>query len=479
MANRKATSDRRSAEHATRAAHKPDTRRPRYVRIAGAATVGFLTVLFIVGTLTSPKEASTGPSHAPVATSQRPELVLSTSPADATIEQLHEEARRAADELLSKFPQSSEAHQIMALLQKSLRQTDEAAAYWQKAVELAPADPHARAGLALVHLDQGKDRLAADTLEEAITVGCSSPEVYETLATALIRLGSFDRAVEILGDGLTLFPRSSRSWLLLGQTQIQQNDLERAEKSLKKAIELTTDYTDAHYALSSVCTRRGDREAGTIHRKRFAELRARDRRMEDRLALAPDIEMVRQRTAATLCGAGNVCLRNGYPSEGDRLLLRAVAIAPGLPEPYKVLASLYQAQGRISDAITVQRRLVQIESQNVLNHVNLANLVVRSGDLSGAEEILQQALDIHPDTAIVYSCFAQLCMKTGKPQQARSLAQAWIRLEPTPAGYMLLAAACRQLDDPVGSENALKAMRRLESRDGRQSPIGPGQHHSR
>ncbi len=479
MANRKATSDRLAAEHVSRAACQPDTRRSRYVRIAGATTAGFLAVLFIVVTLTSREKAPTDPSGVPVATSQRPALVLSTVPANATIEQLHEEARRAAGELLSRFPQSSEAHQIMALLEKSLRQTDEAAVYWQKSVELAPADPRARAGLALVYLDQGEDRLAADTLEEAIAVGCSSPEVYETLATALIRLGSFDRAVAILGEGLVLFPRSSRSWLLLGQAQIQQNDLEQAEQSLKKAIELTPDYTDAHYTLSSVCTRRGDREAGIAHRKRFAELKARDRQMEDRLALAPDIEMVRQRTAATLCGAGSVYLCHGDPSEAECLLLRAAAIAPGLPEPYRVLASLYRAQDRIPDAITVQRRLVRIEPQNVLNHVNLANLVVRSGDLPEAEEILQQALDNHPETAIVYSCFAQLCMKTGKPQQARALAQGWLRLEPTPAGYLLLAAACRQLNDPVGSENALKDMRRLASRDGRQSPMGPGQDPSR
>jgi Tfp pilus assembly protein PilF len=252
--------------------------------------------------------------------------------------------------------------------------------------------------------------------------------------------------------------------MLLGQTQIQQNELEQAESSLKKAVELAPEYTDAYYALSSISVRRGDRDAALAYRNRFAELKARDRELDDRLALVPDLDMVRQRTAATLCGASTVWLGNGDSAEANRLLLRAAAIAPGLPEPYKVLASLYQAQGRIADALVVQQRLVQLDPNNVFNHVNLANLTLRSGNAPLAEEILQEAIRTHPDAAVAYSCLAQLWMQTGKPEQARSSAEEWIRLEPTPDGYMLLASACQQLNDPAGSEAALREMRKLESK---------------
>lgn len=374
-----------------------------------------LIVVLIVVALTPPKDER---QPAPITTvaPQTSELVLPTEPADATIEELQEEARPVAEELLAQFPQEPEAYQIMALLQKALRQTDDAADCWRKALELAPANSRARVGLAVVCMDQGDDQTAIQTLEEALTLGCSSPDVFNTLATALIRRGDFNRAVEVLEKGLATSPRSPKTWLLLGQTQIQQDELEQAESSLKQAIELRPQYTDAYYALASVCARRGDRDAGIAYRKQFAELKAHDRQMEDRLVLVPDIDKVRQRTAATLSGAGSVWLRHGNPAKADRLLLRAAMIAPGLPEPYKVLASLYQAQGRLADATVVQRRLVHVDPRNVINHVNLANLCLRNGDPASAEEVLQQAFETHPDAAIAHSCLAKLSLEMGKPK---------------------------------------------------------------
>ncbi len=431
--------------------------------LAGIGTGSALVIILIVVALTPPSDEE---QPAPIAaTSPRPsEIVLPTAPADATIEELQEEARLTAEELLERFPQEPEAYRIMALLQKALRQTDDAAECWRKALELAPADSHARVGLAVVCMDQGDDETAVQTLEEAITLGCSSSEVFNTLATALIRLGNFDRTVEILQKGLAVHARSAKSWLLLGQAQIQQGKIEQAELSLKQAIELRPEYTDAYYALASVCARLGDRDAGIAHRKRFAELKAHDRQMEDRLVLVPDIDKVRQRTAATLCGASAVWVRHGDSAKADGLLLRAVAVAPGLPEPYKVLASLYQAQGKLADAMAVQRRLVHVDPGNVVNHVNLANLCFRNGDPSSAVAVLQQAIDTHPDAAIAHSCLAKLSMEMGNPETASAHAQEWIRLEPTPDAYMLLAAACRQLNDPAGSENALQEMRKLKSK---------------
>jgi len=402
-------------------------------------------------------------SAPPESIAEKPRIVIPATAAPATLDELKNEAMQVAEDLLARFPRSPEAHHIMALLQKAFRQTDDARDYWQQCIELAPDHSRARIGLASVAVDQGNDEMAVETLEEAISVGCSSTDVCNALATALMHLGRFEEAVGVLEKSPVTFPQSSEGWYLLGQVQIQRNEFQQAEKSLATAIELAPTYTDAYYAMATVCVRQGNHEKAAEYRKRFAELKAGDREAEDRRFHIPDLDSMRQRTAATLCGAGTVHLQEGDRLEAEKLLLRAAAVLPDFAETYKVLASLYQRTERIADALAVQRHLVEIDPDNIVNHLNLANLSARVGDVAAAEETLKQAIEIRPDAAVAYSCLAQLYLKTGKLEQARSLAEEAVRRETNAAGYVLLASVCQQLNDKAGAEAALKEARKLSS----------------
>ena len=478
MGSRRPKADPRRTERSS-SPQTSQTHRNRFGILVATAVAIALAIVLVIAELTPLKDVPPEKTVALEEPFESPIAALPTIPVEATIEGLQEEARETARALLRRFPKSSEAHQIMALLHKANRQTDDAAAFWRKALELAPKDPRARVGLAQVCMDQGDDRAAVEALDEAIALGCASPEISHALATALTRLSEIDRAAEVLRSNLTAFPQSSKNWLLLGQIQFQQDALQEAEASLKKAIALAPESTNAYYALASVCTRQGNREAAFAYRKRFAELKAHDRRQEDRIALVADLELIRQRTAATLCGASSVWLRNGDPAEAERLARRAIEIAPGIPEPYKVLASLCQQQGRLAEAILVLRRLANIDPKNVASHLNLANLYVRSGELRLAEETLQQAIQLQPDAGIAYECYAKLCMETGSLQKARTLAEEWLRLTPSPEGYLLLADACRQLGDIAAADDAVNEMGKLQSRPPRQPSAGSPQVRSR
>lgn len=413
-------------------------------------------------------DSQLGPSDLPVSpesVAERPRIVIPATAAAGTLDDFKHESMQVTEDLLARFPRSPEAHHLMALLQKAYRQTDDARDYWRTCIEMAPDHTDARIGLASVAVDQGNDDVAVETLEEAISAGCSSPNVYNALATALMHLGRFDEAIGALKKSPATFPQSSESWYLLGQAQIQRSDFQHAEKSLRTAIELAPSYTDAYYALAIVCVRQGRHEEAAEYRSRFAKLKAGDREAEDRQFYVPDLDTIRQRSAATLCGAGTVYLQEGDRLEAERLLLRSAAVSPDFAETYKVLASLYQGTGRIADALVVQRHLVEIDPENVVNYLNLGNLYARVGDMASAEEVLKQAIELRPDAAVGYSCLAQLYLKTGKPKQARSLAQDAIRRDRTAAGYLLLASACQQLNDKAGAEAAMGEARKLSSND--------------
>ncbi len=446
------------------------------VRLGLVAVAGLCIAAVIVLVAVRPGDET---RYAPAPTPSSPErraddperassaFVIPVTPAPVTVDGLKQEALEVAGDLLDRFPEAPEAHHLMALLQKALRQTDDARQCWRACLDLAPDHTGARVGLARVHVDQGDDAAAVETLEKALDLGCSSPEVYRVLATALMHLGRFERAVDVLQRGLADFPQSYKCRTLLGQVRLQRNQFALAEKDLREAIALASHYTDAHYALATVCARQGKHGEAASHRKRFGELKAKDRELEDRLALTPDVEMMRQRTAATLTGAAHLCLESGDRADAERFLLRAAAIDPEMPESYRLLATLYHGAGRIPDALTALRHLMEIEPENGVNYINAAGLYALEGDTPAAEEVLERAIDLRPDRAAGYCYLAQLYLKTGRLEQARSLAEEAMQREATAAGYQLLASACRQLGDTAAAEAAAAQSRRLAAADGR------------
>lgn len=429
MANRKAKRGHRPATRNQPASEQRGSRCVRYALAAvGCVTVAVGSVWVVILTTDVPPEEPGDAAVSGQPPVQRSLIDLPTTPQQTTVDDLKREALREVEGLLVRFPQSAEAHHIMAMLQNSFRQTQDAREYWRKCLALAPNHARARVGLARVLIDLGDDETAVQTLREAGAIGCSSDEILSTLASTLMQLGRQEEAMDVLEKGLAVFPQSPQLWMLLGQTRMQAGDFSQAESSLRTSIKLSPEYTDAHYSLATACLRLGKREEAAEFRRRFAELKAQDRQLEDRLALAPDLDMVRQKTAGALCGAGTVCLQRGDRAEAERLLLRSVAVAPGIPESYKALASLYQSDGRTANARVVQGRLVETEPKNVVNYVNLANLSMRLGDTQAAEEALRRAIEVRPDAAIGYSTLARIYRQTGRFEEASLLDKEAARL---------------------------------------------------
>jgi predicted Zn-dependent protease len=150
-----------------------------------------------------------------------------------------------------------------------------------------------------------------------------------------------------------------------------------------------------------------------------------------------------------------------------------MTLNPANAEACRILGNLYRNQGRIADARTVCRRLTQIEPQEYVNHVNLASLSAQLGDNQSAEDALKKALLVRPEAALTYASLAQLYLNTGRPLEARSRIEEAIRRKPTAEWYMLLAAACEQLDDREGAVAAADKARRLSLDDPRfrQAPL--------
>ena len=177
---------------------------------------------------------------------------------------------------------------------------------------------------------------------------------------------------------------------------------------------------------------------------------------------------LRRIALASICRAGTVYDRQGNPAEAERLLLRALALAPDNLVVYGELAAFYRRLGRVADARTVQRRMVDLQPENAVHYVNLASLASQLGDYPAAEAALKEVIGKRPDLSIGYSGLAQLYLQAGKLEQARWFAEAALRMEPaapeeTVQTYRVLATVCRRLGDQAAAETALAEVQKRAS----------------
>jgi len=380
----------------------------------------------------------------------------------ATAEQLQREAEHVATQLRERYPGVPEALHVVAMMRAQLRQTAEAEELWQECIRLAPDDERYSINLAAVAMERGQSELAAATLQQAVAAGSKSPDVAHHLGVALVNLGRCEEAETILEKALADYPQSAAHWLVLGQAQLKLGQTAEAEASLRQALALGAEAPGTYFALSNACLRQGKRDEAEQYRARYAELKATEPLdAQQRFQILSTAE-ARRTAVAVLTEAAAVHGRQQDTLEAERLLLRAVALDPAGIESLRALAGLYQAAGLLPEERVVRRRLAELEPSRFSNHIDLAQVSAQLGEREAAEAALKMAVTMQPDAAVAYATLAQFHLEGGKAKLARWYAQESLRRQPTAAGYRLLAATCRLLDDQETAAAALARAAELE-----------------
>jgi tetratricopeptide (TPR) repeat protein len=445
----------------------------QYGRLAVAVIGAALAVVLVVVCLTPPDDPPLQRTQPTVlATGNVSTIELPVAPVEAATEEMRSELLELGALLTAQFPDDPDALQVVALLYADLQKTAEAEQLFRKGIELAPRQVGAYVGLASAAMAQGKDEDAVATLRQAQAAGCSTAEVSRLLATALEKLGKLEEAEKAIEEGLRTFGPSPQAAFQLGQIQIQLGQFAEAETSLRSAVSGGLASESAFFALSTACARQGKEEEAAKYRQRFSELKAQqqsagNQRFQERYDLA-----LRQIAVASLVRAATVFDVQKQPTDAERLLLRACALAPHSALVLGELGMFLRRQGRIADAQIVMHRLVEIEPQVIPHQVNLASLSAQLGEHDLAETTLKRVVAMRPDLSIGYSGLAHLYLKTGNAEQARWFAEAALKQQSTGADEsvgicLVLAAACDQMNDRARAEEALAQARQLSPADPR------------
>lgn len=108
--------------------------------------------------------------------------------------------------------------------------------------------------LGVTYRDAGELEKAKHALETAYKIAPENEDISETYATICLNLGKYEKVQEICFQGLELSPCNSKLWNLLGVTEFQQKNYQRASENFEHAVYINPYYLDALYNLRDTYT---------------------------------------------------------------------------------------------------------------------------------------------------------------------------------------------------------------------------------
>lgn len=192
-----------------------------------------------------------------------------------------------------------------------------------------------------------------------------SSEEYDERAHALYNEGQFDQALELLREGLSLYPSAVELHVGAGYARLAREEYAWARRSFEEALTLDPEHEDALAGLGEVLLKFGQVEAG---------LRAYDRTIE--LGYEDDVELMLQ--------IGRALFREGYVEHSLTFFERAVQHADDSAEAIACIGYAQHRLGNDVEAMVALRRALTVDPQFAEARVYLANLLYDAGDLDAA-----------------------------------------------------------------------------------------------
>jgi arylsulfatase A-like enzyme/Flp pilus assembly protein TadD len=191
------------------------------------------------------------------------------------------EGRLALARLLSETGRAAEAIALLddtrtasekTTLAEALLASDrheEARALLEESLALEPDNTRALALLGPVYGQAGELPLAARTLERAISLGESSPEIRRNLALVYMNQGKVQAALGELRKASEIAPRDPSIWFSLGNAYLRARNATRAAEAFEKALALRSDWPEATFNLGLAYENAGARPKAIEAYRRF------------------------------------------------------------------------------------------------------------------------------------------------------------------------------------------------------------------
>jgi predicted Zn-dependent protease len=245
----------------------------------------------------------------------------------------------------------------------------------QRALDLiAPAydthfrEPRFSAAMAELLLETGQVQDAYAVAAGELSQVPGSGELHATLAIVLLRMGRYDRALDLARQAVVLEPHSPRAWRAFSDACAVEKRLLELWPAFDRAIQLAPDDGGLLADYGEALVRYGRMAAAEAALRRALELRPRDPRVAGLLGsqlgqhartAAREREAIALLEKAAALGPqatepryrlGNLLLLSGRAGAAVPILEECLRLDPSFAEAWLPLAQAYQRLGRAADA---------------------------------------------------------------------------------------------------------------------------------
>ncbi len=264
-----------------------------------------------------------------------------------------DESLRVSSDLAARIGSPS-AFYYMGYSLRELGRFDAALKAFEDGIQAGP-DSRNHFGAATVYARQGLHRKAVDLMRQAREMeGGESPELLYTLAMSEIELGQKDRAVSSLERCLDLAPGHISAANELGLLYAQVNRISDALSLLNTILRYDTD------------------------------------------------------NIMTINNLGYVYYLAGLYQKSEIFLKAALEQNPNYPNAHLGLGLVYEAMDNYSAAVAELEKFVAINPGSADGWASLVKAYMRKGDLPGARETLERALQRHPESTQLQELLSDL-----------------------------------------------------------------------
>jgi tetratricopeptide (TPR) repeat protein len=199
-----------------------------------------------------------------------------------------------------------------------------------------------------------------------------SSEEYDERAHQLYNEGQYDEALDVLREGLTLYPNAVELHVGVGYARLAREEYAWARRTFEQALVLEPEHEDGLAGLGETLLKLGLLEAALRCFRRTLEL-----------GYADDIDLMLQ--------VGRALFREGSQRELPELFEAsleffetAVQNAPEMAEAVACIGYSEHRLGRDDAAIATLRKALQLDGDHTEARIYLANILYDRGEYEGA-----------------------------------------------------------------------------------------------
>ena len=192
-----------------------------------------------------------------------------------------------------------------------------------------------------------------------------SSEEYDERAHQLYNEGQYDEALDVLREGLALYPHSVELHVGVGYARLAREEYAWGRRAFEEALVLDPEHEDALAGLGETLLKFGQQAQALKAMRRLLELGYQD-----------DVELMLQVSRALF--------REGLFDDAREYVDVVLQQTPDGSEAVALLGYVQHRAGQEEEAVATLRRALQLDGENAEARVYLANILYDRGDYEAA-----------------------------------------------------------------------------------------------